>query len=814
MFFAACTGVHAQPTILSQPLSILNILLGGKATFQVVASSPATTNLQYQWMRNGVRIPGATNSSYAVANAQATDCGAYSVRVNDGVALVESSTAELTADILSIVGDLLNSVWNLLDPTSGDGRGSNVGMTNLPGSPDIVSGDPGGSAVWYSWTPTKGLLGLLSPNSGVATFTTLGSDFDTIVGVYTGTAPSNLVAVPTAINDDDTAGYLCSRVSFNYTIGTPYLVAVDGYYGAQGNIVLNWNLDPGDSLPTAVATAGPIAATGTTSIKLSTPWPGEKCDWLFNGVVVAKGTTNLTVTNVTDSTVGSYVARFTTSGGEVTYAQPTPLQLNTLQDGTTATNSIAWNKFRDSARSPYVPQPPSKMKMDGGGDSRGYSVCQVFSTEGNSDEPGEPVVCNQNGGSPGWYSYVTPVAGSLVISTAGSGFNTILGVYVGRGNGFSTLTNIGCNYTTNYILNGQPVVYIPNVPANQTNYIVVEGENGAAGTVHLNIDLGAPATIDIPPTNQTAGPGTNVTLAVSAHGATPLSYFWEFNGTNIPGATDGVLTVTNMQASEAGTYTVVVSNLVSMAVTQAVLSLVLPPAIVNQPANQAVPVASSAKFSCAATGGVPLAYQWRFGGTNCLLETNSSLTLTNVQTTNAGNYTCFVTNLVGVVTSSVAVLTIQTAPGITTQPVSHTVSSNSTASLSVTAGGSPTPAYQWYFNGASLGDTNSALSIPSFQCANQGTYRVVVSNVMGTITSAPAVLLLDGPCRISSFGLANGGFQLEFAGAAGSNYVIEASSDLVTWVPLVTNDAPNGLLDFCDTNISLSGRFYRAVTNY
>lgn len=812
LFLAACTGVEAQPTILSQPLSILNLLLGGDATFQVVATSPVTTHLHYQWLRNGVRIPGATNSTYTITGTQATDCGAYSVRVNDEVAVVESSTAELTVSILTIVNDLLSSVWNLLDPDSGDGKGSNVGDTNQPGEPYIVPGDPGGSAVWYSWTPTKGVLGLLSPNTGVATFTTLGSDFDTILGVYTGSVPNELAAVPSAINDDDTAGYLCSRISFNYTCGTTYLIAVDGYFGAQGNVVLNWDLDPGDSLPSAVATPAPIAATGAAAVQLSSPWPGDECGWLYNGVVVATKASSFTVTNVADDTVGAYVARYTTADGEVAYAQPIQVQLNTLQDGTTATNSIAWNKFLESASAPYITKAQSKLKMDGGGDSRGYSVCQVFSTEGNSDEPGEPIVCNQDAGSPGWYSYVTPVAGSLVINTAGSGFNTVLGVYVGPGNSFSTLTNIGCGYTTNYALNGQPVVYIPNVPAGQTNYIVVEGENGVGGTVHLNIGLGAPVSIDVPPTNQFAGPGTNVTLAVSASGAGPLSYFWEFNGTNIPGATNGTLTV-NMQAAEAGTYTVVVSNLVSVTATQAVLSLVLPPAIVNQPSDQAVPVASSATFNCSATGGNPLGYQWQFRGTNCLLETNSSLTLTNVQVSNAGGYACLVTNPVGVVTSSVATLIVQTAPAINTQPLTHTVSCGSTASLTVAASGSPAPAYQWFFNGVFVGETNSVLSIPNFQAANEGTYSVVISNILGVAASAPAVLLLDGPSRINSFGLANGAFQLEFVGAVGSGCIIEASSDLINWVPLMTNNATNGFLDFCDTNTSLNGRFYRAVTN-
>jgi hypothetical protein len=184
-----------------------------------------------------------------------------------------------------------------------------------------------------------------------------------------------------------------------------------------------------------------------------------------------------------------------------------------------------------------------------------------------------------------------------------------------------------------------------------------------------------------------------------------------------------------------------------------------------------------------------------------------------VQISNAGGYSCLVTNLVGGVTSSTATLIVQTAPAINTQPLTHTVSCGGTASLTVAVSGSPEPVYQWFFNGVLVGETNSVLSISNFQSANQGTYSVIASNILGVAASTPAVLLLDGPARINSFGLANGAFQLEFVGAVGSGCVIEASSDLINWVPLMTNNATNGFLDFCDTNTSLNGRFYRAVTN-
>ncbi len=68
----------------------------------------------------------------------------------------------------------------------------------------------------------------------------------------------------------------------------------------------------------------------------------------------------------------------------------------------------------------------------------------------------------------------------MVVNTSGSSFNTMLGVFVGPGNSFATLTNVGAGYTTNRALDGQPQVVVSAVPQGQTNFIVIDGYGGAA----------------------------------------------------------------------------------------------------------------------------------------------------------------------------------------------------------------------------------------------------------------------------------------------------------------------------------------------
>jgi hypothetical protein len=85
------------------------------------------------------------------------------------------------------------------------------------------------------------------------------------------------------------------------------------------------------------------------------------------------------------------------------------------------------------------------------------------------------------------------------------------------------------------------------------------------------------------------------------------------------------------------------------------------PFIVNQPVDQSVIVGATANFSVSAGGTAPLSYQWRFNGNNVSGATENSLSVTNSQLSDAGNYSVVVANPVGSVTSAVAVLTVHEA---------------------------------------------------------------------------------------------------------------------------------------------------------
>lgn len=88
------------------------------------------------------------------------------------------------------------------------------------------------------------------------------------------------------------------------------------------------------------------------------------------------------------------------------------------------------------------------------------------------------------------------------------------------------------------------------------------------------------------------------------------------------------------------------------------LTALQPPAITLQPQSQLVGGGSNAVFTVAAIGGLPLGYQWRHIGTNLPAATNALLTLTNVQSADAGLYDLVVSNAYGMTTSAVATLRV------------------------------------------------------------------------------------------------------------------------------------------------------------
>ena len=153
--------------------------------------------------------------------------------------------------------------------------------------------------------------------------------------------------------------------------------------------------------------------------------------------------------------------------------------------------------------------------------------------------------------------------------------------------------------------------------------------------------------------------GGNTSFSVTAGGSPSLLYQWSLNGTPIPAATNAVLALIGVKSTNAGTYSVTVSNgFVPPATASATLTVNVPPVITQQPRSQTVMIGSAATFSVAYTGTPPLTFQWRRNGALVAGGSSPTLVINNVQSTNAGTYTVRISNALNFVLSDPATLTV------------------------------------------------------------------------------------------------------------------------------------------------------------
>ena len=180
------------------------------------------------------------------------------------------------------------------------------------------------------------------------------------------------------------------------------------------------------------------------------------------------------------------------------------------------------------------------------------------------------------------------------------------------------------------------------------------------------------------------------------------------------------------------------------------------PTITVQPFNTTVNEGGSVSLIVTAIGPPTPSYQWWFddgGGYDSLPgKTNSTLTFIAART-DAGSYKCYADNVVGGVYSNPAILTVQYLE-ITGQPEDVITPKGQLASFIITAIGTPLPTYQWCKDGNPIsGKTTSTLT---FYCdfADAGSYSCIVTNAVGSTTSASATLtVITNPWRYNLFEL-------------------------------------------------------------
>jgi len=472
--------------------------------------------------------------------------------------------------------------------TNGAGllTGSNTNATVEVGEPQ-TGGKPGGHSVWISW---------VAPADGIATFRTDGSSFDTLLSAYYFGSTNDTTVDKlneTARNDDFLGIAPASLIQFGALTGQHYEIAVDGYEGAAGDIVLNWSFINATSPPPIIVSVPNDQAakqgdpvTLTVNMQAS---PSVQLKWRLDENEIEATGTNLFIPSLQPTNVGRYSLRV--SIGPVRFfTTPTEIQINS--DG--QTNTLARDKLLDSEGSPLIGSdgnsllaPIHRLAMASAGASligvvSGYNGSQIFDTTYATSDPNEPPHCGATGGASYWLLYQAPTNGTITLDTIGSTYDTVMEAYTYNGalTGYLDLISVACD-NDSIAPQGPSRIQFPLVKTRKY-VVVVDGVNAARGIAWLNFSLNStspptPPTLSGVPQPLVVASGSTVVLSPSVAGCPPFQFFWAKDGRAISGVNSSTLVLPNVTPTNSGNYVLTVTNdLGSASATMPLRVVILP----------------------------------------------------------------------------------------------------------------------------------------------------------------------------------------------------------------------------------------------
>ena len=416
-----------------------------------------------------------TNWGLAIVYLGLTACGALAQPPNDDFA----NRAELT---------------NVETPFPS----SNVEATAEMGEPDHA-GNLAVASVWWSWAPT---------NSFRVEIDTLGSDFDTVLAVYTGNSLTTLVEVA---SNDDANGAFQSRVRFEAMVGSTYQIVVAGVDGKKGAILLNLGDAPpapdnddfdnptiitnfldavvSSSMGASSEVSEPSHAespatasvwwswTPTNSFRVEIDTLGSDFDTVL-AVYTGNNLTTLTPVAMNDDATDVFQSR---------------VRFNAIVGSTyqIAIDGIEGEEGAINLNLRGAPPAPDNDDFDNRIVLTGFSTSFMGTNVGANREPGEPDHNGRPSSNSVWWTWTAPVDGNAVIDTFDSSFDTILAVYTGTE--FVTLVDVASNDDT-----GSPQSQVEFLAIDGATYqIVVVGSDESEGSIELHIALPLPPTPQI-----------------------------------------------------------------------------------------------------------------------------------------------------------------------------------------------------------------------------------------------------------------------------------------------------------------------------
>ncbi|HEY5912009.1 MAG TPA: immunoglobulin domain-containing protein [Verrucomicrobiae bacterium] len=616
--------VRTGPPVITGPMVNRTVLYGSTADLRV--SAAGAQPLTYQWLFNGTNLDAATNSLLELANIVTGQAGKYSVMVSNEFGAITSSAMDLMVAPLFITRQpqsqvtLAGTTVSLQVVAAGVGpftyqwRFEDVDLPGATLSSLVLTNVQTSDAGRYSVLVSNQVGSVMSSNA------TLSLTQIKVWGGYFGI--SNVPPISGNVVGISGGLYHCLALRDDGTV----VAWGDNYYGEL-------------NVPANLTNATAVSAGDHYSLALKAD--GTVVGWGWNGLGQTSVPNNLSnVVAISAATIHSLALK---SDGTVVAWGSGNIWPNTYVPAVVPpllSNVVAISAGRDYSMALQADGSVTAWGMvDGSSISVPTSASNVVAIAAGRDHR---LALRADGTVIAWGSdrsgqIDVPAGSSNAVAIAAGEYHSL----ALRADG--TVLAWGANDT------GQSAV-----PAGLTNVTAI-----AAGFYHsiAMTQAGAPVLrSDL--VNTVVIYGARVYLHVNAVGAGPLVYQWQCNLTNILGATAATLQIDAAGFSDAGVYSVIVSNPFGTVTSSSATLGVVPFVITQHPRDQFTSRGGTVTLSAAAASQLPLSYQWQFNGTNLPGATDKTLVLQNAQLSQAGGYCAVISNSLGTQTSGTATVEI------------------------------------------------------------------------------------------------------------------------------------------------------------
>jgi hypothetical protein len=348
-------------------------------------------------------------------------------------------------------------------------------------------------------------------------------------------------------------------------------------------------------------------------------------------------------------------------------------------------------------------------------------------------------------------------------------------------------TNGGSSYTPISGATSTTYTFTPTAAQSGSLYrAVFTNISSTATTTAATLTVNTAPVVGTNPSSQTVNAGQSVGFTAMASGTPPPTVQWQVstNGgssyTPISGATTTTYTFTPTATQSGSLYHAVFTNIAGTVTTAAATLTVInaAPVVTTNPSSQTVNAGQSVSFTAAASGMPMPTVQWQVstnGGssyTSIPDATSTTYAFTAITAKSGDLYRAVFSNTAGTTDTTVAMLTVDTPPLVTTNPSSQTVNVGQSVSFTAAATGMFMPTAQWQVStnggpytsiaGATTGPgsltvvagqaiifsagSTSTTYVFTATTAQAGTYRAVFTSADGsTTTTTAATLTVNAP---------------------------------------------------------------------